>query len=206
MKKNFKYSNETVMFKSEHKKNYTVLSNSLIQNKELSFLEVGIMTYLLSLPKGWVINKTQIQKVSGVGRVAFNKSWDKLINQGYINSIRIQGGFSYEVIETSMNIKVSHTRNMLQVQNVAYAKNETLISTHNNKVHTNNKPELPESVNESLCGKDRFHSLRSLHDLSPAKLRGYNPLNKEEPSVSYENAFNTVMDLDLVLTIPKELD
>jgi hypothetical protein len=206
MKKNFKYSNETVMFKSEHKKNYTVLTNSLIQNKELSFLEVGIMAYLLSLPKGWVINKTQIQKESGFGNSQFTKAWNNLVDQGYINSIRIKGGFSYEVIETPIKLRDANIPQFQQMLRLTDVKNETLISTHNNKVHTNNKPELPESVNESLCGKDRFHSLRSLHDLSPAKLRGYNPLIKEEPSVSYENAFNTVMDLDLVLTIPKELD
>lgn len=140
MNKKTSYQNQTVYFRAEHKTAYTVITNSLIQDKNLSFTEVGIMTYLLSLPKDWVVNKTQIQKESGLGLVAFNKAWKRLEEMGYIVRTAIKGGYCYEIIEKPL----ANGINILRSLNVTTVKKWALQSKHYNKVNTLNKPEIPE--------------------------------------------------------------
>lgn len=63
---------------------YTKVDNGLIKDINLSMAQVGVMTWILSQNDSYVINKTYIQKQSGLGKVAFKKVWDGLVEIGYI--------------------------------------------------------------------------------------------------------------------------
>lgn len=41
------------VFKDEKKKNYTIMSNHHLQNKNLSLKAKGLLSYMLSLPSDW---------------------------------------------------------------------------------------------------------------------------------------------------------
>lgn len=63
---------------------YTKVDNSLIKDDSLSMAQVGIMTWILSQNDSYVVNKTYIQKQSGMGIKAFKKEWGGLVDLGYI--------------------------------------------------------------------------------------------------------------------------
>lgn len=68
--------------------NFTCISNFILQSETLSPDEIGVFVRLLSLPDNFVINKTSIWKTMNIGREHFNKVWNKLIDAGYIQTVK----------------------------------------------------------------------------------------------------------------------
>lgn len=93
--------NQTIYNRVEHGTSspFTIISNKCVNDNKLTFKEVGIMTYLLSQSDCWVVNKWKVLKVSGFGRVSFDKSWKTLEELGYIEMERFQGGVKWTINE-----------------------------------------------------------------------------------------------------------
>ena len=83
---NMKYRNTSRIIRSDKKgkTGYTVISNSILQSKILNPVQKSMLVHLLSLKHDYVIRKTHIYKDMNVGRDAFNKAWDCLVELGYI--------------------------------------------------------------------------------------------------------------------------
>ena len=72
------------VFRVEKNKNYTVMSNMHLRDKELSLKAKGLLSLMLSLPDDWdytlrglaAINKESINTISGIV--------NELIEHGYI--------------------------------------------------------------------------------------------------------------------------
>ena len=99
--------NTTIYHRSVKDKNnyYTMISNKLVKDDRLSFIEVGIMTWILSNNDSFILNKGFIQKRSGLGRTVFNRAWKALEDLGYIQSYKAmisgQGSvYQYTINET----------------------------------------------------------------------------------------------------------
>ena len=80
--------NQTV-FRSSHKRNYTVIGNELIKNSELTWKAKGIIIYLLSKPEDWVTRLDDIVKHSTDGRAAVLSGLKELKQKGYLEKVRI---------------------------------------------------------------------------------------------------------------------
>jgi len=78
---------------------YTKVSNQLINDNELDFLQVGLMTYLLSHSDSFVVSKKTIFKSSGFGKVVFDRAWKGLVDNGYLEVVRFQGGVEWVIRE-----------------------------------------------------------------------------------------------------------
>lgn len=85
---------------------YTIISNVVMRDKRLGLLAKGIMAELLSNKDSWVVVKSEIFKKSEVGRCYFNKVWKDLEDYGYIHKTRIQGGWTYTIVENPVMIGV----------------------------------------------------------------------------------------------------
>lgn len=72
------------------KQNFTPISNGVLQNTEISFEARGLLSYMLSLPKDWIISKEQIMKSNNVGLDRFRRMWKELETAGYIKSKRLK--------------------------------------------------------------------------------------------------------------------
>ncbi len=70
------------------KTGYTNISNEILQSKTLKPNEVGVLVHLLSLPIDFVIHKSSIWKQMNIGRDQFDKVWKKLVQLGYIQTIK----------------------------------------------------------------------------------------------------------------------
>jgi hypothetical protein len=71
-------------------KEYTYISNEILQSEILTPEEKSILIYLLSLPKDFIIVKTNIWKNINIGRNRFDTNWKGLVEKGYIHSFRVK--------------------------------------------------------------------------------------------------------------------
>jgi hypothetical protein len=89
-------------------KGYLTVLNEILQSKELTLEESGLLCYLLSLPVEFKIIKKNIEKFLK-GRISsgrFNTAWSALVENGYIvkvpyfeNNLRRDGWMVYETPE-----------------------------------------------------------------------------------------------------------
>lgn len=91
------------------KHNFTPISNTLIQNKNLSLEARALIIYIVSLPENWVIWKQQVQSTLGMGRYQFDRIWKECVDAGYIKTkkFRAEGGkftYHYEVTDNLSDV------------------------------------------------------------------------------------------------------
>lgn len=92
--------------RNPHKSDYTLISNGVIEDKELSAKAKGILLYLLSRPDDWYLYKSKLYEVSAEGRSATDTAIKELIEKGYIAVKEKQKGrrtvLSFTVSEDGM--------------------------------------------------------------------------------------------------------
>lgn len=81
-------ANQTV-YRSSHKRNYTVIGNQLISKTDISWKAKGILIYLLSKPEDWVTRLDDIVKHSSDGRASVLSGLKELKQKGYLEKVRI---------------------------------------------------------------------------------------------------------------------
>ncbi len=98
------YRNQFTINRSKHNSNYTCISNHLIKDERLSATEKGIMALILSNDdKKYILNMSVLQKTCRIGDDKFNSSIKNLVNLGYINKRRFQGGIHWTINEIPSN-------------------------------------------------------------------------------------------------------
>ena len=68
------------VFRVEKNKNYTVMANYHLRDKELSFKAKGLLSYMLSLPEDWDYSLNGLASVSKEGIKAIKNSNNKTFN------------------------------------------------------------------------------------------------------------------------------
>lgn len=84
--------------------NYTTVSNKALRSTELSWKAKGLLVYLLSLPDGWNVKLTDLEKRSTDGRDSTNGAIKELMDARYISRVPIEEkgkflGYDYTVSE-----------------------------------------------------------------------------------------------------------
>lgn len=73
-----------IVRKAEHKRDYTCVSNEILQRKDMSMQAKGLLVYLLSLPEDWELHKSEVWKHFSNGRDAVYRAFEELERKGYI--------------------------------------------------------------------------------------------------------------------------
>jgi len=99
----YRYPNRTTYNRSEaghnhYKKNFDL---DIYKNNELDFIDIGLLTWLLSNDDSYIINKGVVMTRSGLPEKKFLTSWKKLQELGYIVKIPFQGGVEWQINEVS---------------------------------------------------------------------------------------------------------
>jgi len=71
----------------------------IYRDPELDFSDIGLLTWLLSNSKTYVINKNRVQQRSGLPEKKFLASWKKLQKLGYVEKIKFQRGVEWVINE-----------------------------------------------------------------------------------------------------------
>ena len=132
--------------------NYTPLSNKLLQNNHLSLDTRGLLCYLISLPKDWVVYKENIQIQLGFGRKRMDRIWSEAKSGGYLKSEKFReknGTWNY--IYTISDVPLS-TVPLTTVGSSTVGKGDTIISNHIQSNHIQSK-ELNKKVYSVIASK-----------------------------------------------------
>lgn len=82
-----------MVMRTEKNKNYTVMGNYHLRDKELSLKAKGLLSIMLSLPDGWNFSTQGLTTLSSDGETAIRSTLKELELKGYLkrNKVRING-------------------------------------------------------------------------------------------------------------------
>lgn len=82
-----------MIMRTEKNKNYTVMGNYHLRDKELSLKAKGLLSIMLSLPDGWNFSISGLSTLSSDGESAVRATLKELENNGYLkrNKVRRNG-------------------------------------------------------------------------------------------------------------------
>lgn len=99
--------NQGSIRRSEQTERYTVVSNEIVRSQTLTLNERALLTYLLSLPRDWIVYKTILYKNFPMEKPGtIDSTFTKLQKKGYIVSKKIIGednkftGWEHVVFDT----------------------------------------------------------------------------------------------------------
>jgi hypothetical protein len=81
-------NNKSAVGKKRKKNGFTQISNELLENERLSWRAKGLLTYMMSRPNNWKINKSDLYKRATEGRDSLKSAIDELKAQGYLHIYR----------------------------------------------------------------------------------------------------------------------
>jgi len=138
--------------------NYTPLSNKLLQNNHLSLDTRGLLCYLISLPKGWVIYKDNIQKQLGFGRKKMDRMWSEAKKAGYLESDKFRetdGTWNYTYTISDVPLSTASLSND-GLSNDGLTDNGKGYSKESNILESNI---LESNINKKVSGVDSIDTM-----------------------------------------------
>ncbi|GAB3324694.1 hypothetical protein GCM10027299_22070 [Larkinella ripae] len=157
--------------------NFTVLSNSMLQDRRMSWKARGLLAYLLSLPEDWHVYKTELQNHSERdGRFSTDAAFEELVEFGYIKAVMSRNekgqmlGYNYNVYEIPLVEVEPNAENQQSEPNV--------------EKPTSGKPTsgLPTSGNPTLqrTNKDKELKEQSIDRVNAGEAENDNPSQNPE--------------------------
>lgn len=106
--------------RNNENKNFTILGNEFLQDKEISLKLKGLLALILSLPESWNLSMKSLLSIVPDGQTSINTTFKEGIKFGYIDMIKTNKG-KFEV-EYSVSYKREFKRKKdLKIDNVADA-------------------------------------------------------------------------------------
>lgn len=151
----------------KHFSNFTIIPNAILRDKNMTFAEKGLLSYLLSLPDNWDIRVSVIAENFGETERGILKLLRGLIEMGYCKRVAIRkdgrlAGQHYVITDVANDFSApaknegaenSASQNFSPSENSAPLKNEgaerinTLFQEDNIYINNNNKKrEAPAST------------------------------------------------------------
>lgn len=156
------------IIKSRSTNKYTALSNSLIQSKDLSFGEKGLLFYLLSLPDDWVLYKSNLHVITNEKKGTVDTLFRGLQSKGYILSAKVMDekgqfkGWNHMVYDEAILPDVNESRSRFfpksvnaEVGESAPIQRNNIIGLQSTKNNNNNLSENFETDVPSFVKADR---------------------------------------------------
>lgn len=148
------------VFKIEKAKNYTVMSNYHLQDRNLSYKAKGLLSFMLSLPEDWDYSMKGLVAVSKENIKAIRTILNELKEHGYveINQTRAENGYyKYEYIIREIPISMEKQQNSNENkqnnpddQKGYTVEGETEKDTQINTKKQNTKKQIVKDVKENL--------------------------------------------------------
>lgn len=146
-----------MIIKQKKNKNFTILSNEIFMNNNISARAKGVYAYIMTLPNDWKIYKSEIYNHFSEGRTAIDTAFKELEDVGYISKKRIQtkngtfNGWEFTCLESIGNDRLAEKPKSDRPKSVnpQLLSTNVLQSTNNTNINTNsNCPEIPDSSKE----------------------------------------------------------
>lgn len=126
-----------MVFKIEKTKNYTVMSNYHLRDKNLSLKAKGLLSFMLSLPEDWDYSLNGLCAVCKEQERSIKSTLKELKEYGYLVIEKVRGEkgyFEYNYLIYEQPIELEKNKNNPEVQNppvdVPMVENDTQINTN----------------------------------------------------------------------------
>lgn len=181
-----------MVFKIEKTKNYTVMSNYHLRDKNLSLKAKGLLSFMLSLPETWDYSLNGLCAVCKEQERAIKSTLKELKEYGYLVVEKVRGEkgyFEYNYLIYELPIEIEKDKNSPEVQNppvdVPPVEYDTQINT--------NKTNTEEQIDKA----DKTKSTFFVEDHNPLTVdlvnRGF--IKKEDMQIFYyDDLFDNLLD------------
>lgn len=186
------------VFKIEKQKNYTVMSNYHLQDKNLSYKAKGLLSFMLSLPEDWDYSLKGLVSVSKENIKAIRTILNELKEMGYLEIIQTRGEngyYKYEYIIREIPLIKEINKDYPDTQKGYAVEGDAVKDTQINTNKQNTKEQIDKidkTINDeeisnfnSLEEEQKHHSLtkdlikRKYLDYDDVELYKYDKLFKE---------------------------
>ena len=152
----------------KHKKgHFTQISNTLINEEDLSYRAKGIFSYMWSKPDTWIFRAEDIKNHGTEGKDAINTAIDDLIAHGYlVKNLRMKGnlknGFDYHISDEPdfMKDEISKLNNTVNCSNISSTEDSSVVEsstvhsvTAENPPYSNTNSNNTKSVADETSAK-----------------------------------------------------
>ncbi len=184
-----------MVFKVEKNKNYTVMSNYHLRDKNLSFKAKGLLSFMLSLPDSWDYSLNGLVSVSKESKKAIRTILNELKDNGYlvIEQVRGEKGYyKYNYIIYEQPITIENQEYSPDTQK-GYTDMDTLIS--NEKISSK---ELLNKINKTMEEEsqkdDSFFNLNNHHSLTKDLVKRKYLESDDVELGKYDNLFRKLLE------------
>ena len=145
------------IFKIEKNKNYTVMSNYHLRDKNLSYKAKGLLSFMLSLPDDWDYSMSGLEAISKESIKAIRNILQELEDNKYLVRTRMQDElgkfyYDYSIYEMPFDIDPHY-----QKGHAVKGQTEKGIQINTNIINTNNKIDKDDKTNLNIF-KDFKHN------------------------------------------------
>lgn len=212
-----------MIMRTEKNKNYTVMGNYHLRDKELSLKAKGLLSIMLSLPDGWNFSIQGLTTLSSDGETAIRSTLKELEQKGYLkrNKVRINGkiiDWEYVVYEqkhpcvpvdespvdenvhvnnrTQLNTKEINTKKLNTSQQTDSSASDAPIPAESVR---NEKTKSLWDISREITGNDPFtfpyQPTSDSEENSAAGIAKKKPLVKNLTDIDRESLFRKVFDM-----------
>lgn len=180
-------------FKQNKLKNFTVIRNEIIDDKELSFKALGLAVFMLRLPPTWRYSIAGLSTVTGKSQSAIKTALKELEDKGYLKREQAvkDGKFSHMVYTISDKAKIE---NFTMAENTTAltttARNDGLLNTKESNTNNISSSLRSEDIYGCDSGKSKKGNLHSNPSLRPTleEVKAY--IDEKGYSVDAKKFFN----------------
>jgi hypothetical protein len=124
------------IIKLKHESEFTVIGNSALQDKSLSWAARGLLAYMLSLPPDWNIHENELLAHTTDKKLATHGAMEELIRAGYV--FKWQGKDFRN--ETCFFVSDSKTTKSLVENQISLSENQPRLIRKSDKPLSENQP------------------------------------------------------------------
>lgn len=181
-----------MVFRIEKQKNYTVMSNYHLQDKNLSYKAKGLLSFMLSLPENWDYSMKGLVGVSKENIKAIRTILNELKEHGYLEIVQVRdekGHYKYEYIIRELPIDIEREKASPDTQKGDTAKGDAVKDTQINTNRQNTEEQKVKGVKSKVL----FLDLGELNPLTKYLLEN-NYINENDTDIyNYDNLFKELL-------------
>lgn len=183
--------------KAKIEREFTVIPNSVSQNKLLNLEERGLLVYLLSLPSDWVIYKSNLHILIEEKEGTVDRVFKSLQNKGYILSVKQinkKGRFCgwNHIVYENPTVEIGSRTEPTSV-------NPDLGETTPIQIHTEYKEVIKNKEKENILSFCE-QAVRYLNEKTGSEFRASTKSTKSKIKTLLDNSF-TIEDIKLVIDL-----
>lgn len=149
-------SKESKIIRAKRARNFTIINNDIF-SQGMSLQAIGLLTYLLSKPDDWNIQKKSLHRNFKNGRDATNTAFNELIESGYIEVKQNREAGRFKSVDYIVyDEKLPQTENPFTVKNTPRTEKPDTVNPDTEKPDTENPPLLNTDNNKDLFNKELF--------------------------------------------------